>query len=73
MSDISYVEAATESIIPLLKKDDLILLSQLADWNYRKYDEPDLFEKPELKEIFIAYCPERVLPENAHELVHNDG
>ena len=29
---------------------------------------------PELKDkIYIAYCPERVLPENVmHELVHND-
>ena len=31
-------------------------------------------ERPELKDrIYIAYCPERVLPGNViHELVHND-
>ena len=31
-------------------------------------------ERPELKDkLYIAYCPERVLPGNVmHELVHND-
>ena len=44
--DISYVEAATESIIPLLKKDDLYIIESTCPiGTTEKYDEPDLFEK----------------------------
>ena len=73
--DISYVEAATEGIIPLLKENDLYIIEstspigtteKMRDLIYSK--RPDLVNK-----INIAYCPERVLPGNVmYELVHND-
>jgi len=73
--DTSYVEAATEGIIPLLKENDLYIIEstspigtteKMKDLIYSK--RPDLTDK-----INIAYCPERVLPGNVmYELVHND-
>ena len=73
--DISFVEAATRGILPLLKAGDLYIIEstspvgtteKMMDLIYR--------ERPELKnQLYIAYCPERVLPGNVmHELVHND-
>ncbi len=73
--DISFVEAATRRILPLLKAGDLYIIEstspvgtteKMMDLIYR--------ERPELKEqLYIAYCPERVLPGNImYELVHND-
>jgi UDP-N-acetyl-D-mannosaminuronic acid dehydrogenase len=73
--DISFVEAATRGILPLLKAGDLYIIEstspvgtteKMMDLIYR--------ERPELKgKLHIAYCPERVLPGNVmHELVHND-
>ncbi|MDC0380132.1 UDP-N-acetyl-D-mannosamine dehydrogenase, partial [Flavobacteriaceae bacterium] len=73
--DISFVEAATRGILPLLKQGDLYIIEstspvgtteKMMDLIYRA--------RPELKDkLYIAYCPERVLPGNVmHELVHND-
>lgn len=73
--DVSYVESATRMVLPLLKEGDLYVIEStspvgttdmMADIIY--------FERPELKgKIYIAYCPERVLPGNViYELVHND-
>ena len=73
--DISFVEAATRGILPLLKAGDLYIIEstspvgtteKMMDLIYR--------ERPELEnQLYIAYCPERVLPGNVmHELVHND-
>ncbi len=73
--DVSYVESATRMVLPLLKEGDLYVIEstspvgtteQMADIIYS--------ERPELKgKIYIAYCPERVLPGNViYELVHND-
>lgn len=73
--DISFVESATRSVIPLLKEGDLFVIEStspigttelMADLIYK--------ERPELRgKINIAYCPERVLPGNViYELIHND-
>ena len=73
--DISFVEAATRGILPLLKAGDLFIIEstspvgtteKMMDLIYR--------ERPGLKDkLHIAYCPERVLPGNVmYELVHND-
>ena len=73
--DISFVEAATKGIIPLLKEGDLYIIEstspigtteKMADLIYSK--------RPALKDkLHIAYCPERVLPGNVmYELVNND-
>ncbi len=73
--DISYVKAATQSIIPFLKEGNLYVIEstspvgtteKMADWIFS--------QRPELKDkIYIAYCPERILPGNTiYELIHND-
>lgn len=73
--DISYVQAATEGIIPLLKKGDLFIIESTSPVGTTERMRDLIYNKrPELKdEIYIAYCPERVLPGNVmYELVHND-
>ncbi len=73
--DISFVEAATKGVIPLLKKGDLYIIESTSPiGTTEKMQELIYSSRPELKnEIHIAYCPERVLPGNVmHELVHND-
>ena len=73
--DISYVQAATEAVIPYLKEGDLYVIESTSPVGTTDKMEALIFEKrPELKgKIFIAYCPERVLPGNViYELVHND-
>lgn len=73
--DTSYVEAATRAVLPLLKKGDLYVIESTSPVGTTDKMRDLIFsERPELKgEIFIAYCPERVLPGNViFELVNND-
>ena len=73
--DISYVEAATCCVLPLLKEGDLYVIESTSPVGTTERMEQLIFsERPELKDkIYIAYCPERVLPGNViYELVHND-
>ncbi|HUH18011.1 UDP-N-acetyl-D-mannosamine dehydrogenase [Albibacterium sp.] len=73
--DISFVEAATRSIIPLLKKGNLFIIESTSPVGTTEKMKDIIFgERPELKgDLFLAYCPERVLPGNVmYELVHND-
>ncbi|MCQ4035412.1 UDP-N-acetyl-D-mannosamine dehydrogenase [Kaistella montana] len=73
--DISYVQAATEAIVPLLKEGDLYIIESTSPVGTTEKMQNFIFSKrPELKgHIFLAYCPERVLPGNVmYELVHND-
>lgn len=73
--DISYVESATKSILPLLKEGDLYIIESTSPiGTTEKMMELIFRERPELKgKIHLAYCPERVLPGNVmYELVHND-
>lgn len=73
--DISFVEAATKAIIPLLKENDLYIIESTSPIGTTEKMMRYIFtERPELQDkLHIAYCPERVLPGNVmHELVHND-
>lgn len=73
--DTSYVEAATMSVLPLLKEGDLYVIESTSPVGTTDKMKDLIFsERPELKDkIYIAYCPERVLPGNViYELVHND-
>lgn len=73
--DISFVESATKSIIPLLKKGDTYIIESTSPvGTTEKMMNLIHEERPELKgEVFMAYCPERVLPGNVmYELVNND-
>lgn len=81
--DLSYIEAATKAIAPVLKKGDLIVLEstspvgatgQMAEWIAEA--RPDLkvpVNENQNGDLFIAHCPERVLPgQVVRELVEND-
>ena len=73
--DISYVESATRAVLPLLKEGDLYVIESTSPVGTTdKMKELIFSERPELKgKIYIAYCPERVLPGNViYELIHND-
>lgn len=80
--DLSFVKAACASIAPLLKKGNLIVLEstspigtteKICEWLSAL--RPDLvFPKNDdnMSDIFVAYCPERVIPGNIiYELSHN--
>lgn len=81
--DLSYIEAASKAIAPVLKTGDLVILEstspvgateQMAVWMAEA--RPDLsFPQTagEASDIRIAHCPERVLPGHVlRELVEND-
>lgn len=73
--DISYVESATRMVLPLLKEGDLYVIESTSPIGTTEKMKDIIFrERPELDgKIYIAYCPERVLPGNViYELVHND-
>lgn len=73
--DISFVEAATKVIIPLMKEGDLYIIESTSPiGTTEKMQNLIRTERPELEgKIYMAYCPERVLPGNVmYELVHND-
>jgi UDP-N-acetyl-D-mannosaminuronic acid dehydrogenase len=81
--DLRFIEAASQSFAPVLKKGDLVILEstspvgateQIAEWLATA--RPDLtFPQThgEASDIRVAYCPERVLPGHVlRELVEND-
>jgi UDP-N-acetyl-D-mannosaminuronic acid dehydrogenase len=81
--DLSYIEAASKAIAPVLKKNDLVILEstspvgateQMAAWLAEA--RPDLtFPQThgDGSDIRVAHCPERVLPGQVlRELVQND-
>lgn len=80
--DLSYVKKAAESIAPVLKQGDLVILESTSPvGTTEKVAEWILACRPDLKmpmqgengDIHLAYCPERVMPGQVlHELVHND-
>ena len=73
--DLSYVTSAVRNIIPTLEKGALVILESTSPVGTTRKMEKLIFEqRPELKgNIYLAYCPERVLPGNIlHELKHND-
>jgi len=73
--DISYVEAATRTVIPFLKEGDLFIIESTSPVGTTgKMEKLILSERPELEgQLFMAYCPERVLPGNViEELENND-
>ena len=73
--DISFVQAATTAILPLLKEGDLYIIESTSPIGTTEKMMTYIYEeRPELNgKLHIAYCPERVLPGNVmYELVHND-
>lgn len=74
-ADISYVEIATRTVIPFLREGNLFVIESTSPVMTTEKMAAIIFkERPELiDKIFIAYCPERVLPGNVlYELEYND-
>ncbi|KZX11173.1 nucleotide sugar dehydrogenase [Methanobrevibacter filiformis] len=74
--DLSYVESACKSIIQYIKKGNIVIIeSTIAPMSTNKYIKP-IFEEEGFKigeDIYLAHCPERVLPGKIiEELVNND-
>ena len=83
--DLSYIQAVSKVLAPLLEKGDVVILEstspvgateQMVAWlaaarpdlTFPKYHEPDTEA-----DIYVAYCPERVLPGKVvEELISND-
>jgi len=83
--DLSYIQAVSKALAPLLEKGDVVILEstspvgateQMVAWlaearpdlTFPKYHEPD-----NEADIYVAYCPERVLPGKVvEELISND-
>lgn len=81
--DLQYIEVASKSIAPVLKKGDLVILEstvpvgtteKMAEW-LADFRQDLTFPQSEGSDsdIRIAHCPERVLPGQVlQELVSND-
>lgn len=72
--DLSHVLSAVRQITPLLKKGDTLILESTVPVGTTNRIQDMLAQTGIEKEaIFIAYCPERVIPGNImHEIVNND-
>ena len=74
-ADISYIETATKAILPFLKEGSLYVIESTSPVLTTEKMADFIFKaRPELKDkIYIAYCPERVLPGDVlRELINND-
>lgn len=75
-ADLSYVELATRSILPVLRKDNLVILeSTVPPGTTRDFIKPILEESGLMagEGFFLAHCPERVLPgQILKEIVQNN-
>ncbi|MDA0129869.1 UDP-N-acetyl-D-mannosamine dehydrogenase [Vibrio sp. MarTm2] len=81
--DLSYIEAASKAIAPVLKKGDLVILEstspvgateQMAAWLAEaRADLTFPQTHDDNADVNVAHCPERVLPGHVvRELVEND-
>lgn len=80
--DISFVINATNSIAGVIKKGNVIVLESTSPVGTTEIIAKQLQSlRPDLKiptneneegDVFIAYCPERMIPGNVYELVKND-
>lgn len=81
--DLAYIESATKAIAPYVEKGNLIILEstspvgateQMAQWLAEARADLNVPTQPgEGGDVYIAHCPERVLPGYVvRELVSND-
>lgn len=81
--DLSYIEAASKAIAPVLKKGDLVILEstspvgateQMAAWLAEARSDLTFPQTHgDGADVNVAHCPERVLPGHVvRELVEND-
>ncbi len=75
-ADLTYVRDATKNILPYLRKDNIIILESTVPPGTTEGIVKPILEESGLKvgsELYLAYCPERVLPGNIlKELIENE-
>lgn len=74
--DLSHVEAAAQAIIPFLKKENLVILESTSPPGTTQRTIGRILKESGFKpgkDIYLAHCPERVLPGRIlEELIEND-
>ena len=83
--DLSYIQSVAKALAPVLEKGDVVILEstspvgateKLVKWLSEERPDlsfPDFYEPETEADIFVAYCPERVLPGKVvEELISND-
>ena len=75
-ANLNYVKSATESILQVIKKGDVVILESTSPPGTTEDVVAPILERSGLKlgeEIFLAHSPERVLPGKIiRELIEND-
>lgn len=75
-ADMTYVIAATESIVPYLSEGNIVILESTSPTGTAEELMLPILMKSGLKigeQLFVGHSPERVLPgQILHELVHNN-
>lgn len=77
LPDISYVKSAVESIAPQLQKNNLLIIESTSPVGTTeqaiKWIQQLRLDLCVSEDIYLAYCPERVLPgQIIRELIEND-
>lgn len=75
--DLSAVETAIESILPHLRKGNLVIIeSTVPPMTCKNFIKPLIEKRTKLNvtnDVLLAHCPERILPGDIfREIVHND-
>ncbi len=72
--NIDYIKSATQSIAPYIKKGNMVILESTSPVGTTDEIAQILKNKGvNIEEIYIAHCPERVLPGKImYELIEND-
>lgn len=76
MADLRFVKSAAESVVPFLKKGNLVIIeSTITPGTCEKIIVP-ILEKSSLKvgeDIYLSHCPERAIPgKTFEEMISND-
>lgn len=74
-ADLSFVKKALDAVVPYLEKGNLVIIESTVPPLTCKNIVTPILEKSKLKvgkDLFLAHCPERVLPGNIYnEIVNN--
>lgn len=71
--DLSYVESAANSIAPLLKQGDLVILESTSPIGTTEFVKECIEKSNPVSGVHYAHCPERVIPGRVlEELIDND-
>lgn len=75
-ADLEALESALESIVPLLRKGNLVIINSTCPVMTCRDVAVPILDRSGLKvdqDYLLAYCPERLYPGNiAYEIVHNE-